>query len=112
LANDILEIALKCGYGVSLHESRGSYIIGLSHRKLTPRLGKEPKYIDYSGKVYCVEIPNHVILVERNGKFCWSGNSIGCSPCTRPAPPEAPERAGRDQDKELIMRRLRELGYW
>lgn len=38
--------------------------------------------------------------------------SIGCAPCTKPAPPDALERAGRAQDKEEIMDRLRALGYW
>jgi len=52
--------------------------------------------------------------------------SIGCYPCTRPvwSPVKSineiihrlrytniPERAGRDQDKEMLMRRLRALGY-
>ncbi len=38
--------------------------------------------------------------------------SIGCAPCTKPSPPDAPERSGRAQDKEKIMERLRALGYW
>jgi len=38
--------------------------------------------------------------------------SIGCRTCTVPVPPEAPERAGRAQDKETIMRKLRQLGYF
>ena len=29
----------------------------------------------YKGKVYCVEVPNHTLLVERNGKITWCGNS-------------------------------------
>jgi len=29
----------------------------------------------YQGKVYCVEVPNHLIIVRRNGKVCISGNS-------------------------------------
>lgn len=31
--------------------------------------------INYSGSVHCVEVPNHVVYVRRNGKACWSGNS-------------------------------------
>ena len=33
------------------------------------------KYVDYIGKTYCVEVPNHIIYVRRNGKPVWSGNS-------------------------------------
>jgi len=29
----------------------------------------------YSGMVYCLELNNHVMFVERNGKFTWCGNS-------------------------------------
>jgi hypothetical protein len=33
------------------------------------------EWIDYDGYVYCVEVPNHVVYVRRNGKAVWSGNS-------------------------------------
>jgi len=38
--------------------------------------------------------------------------SFDCQPCTKPTAPEAAERAEKDRDKEEIMRRLRNLGYW
>lgn len=31
--------------------------------------------VDYSGMVYCVEVPNSTVFVRRNGKSSWSGNS-------------------------------------
>ncbi len=30
----------------------------------------------YNGYVYCCEVPNHVLMVRRNGKATWCGNSI------------------------------------
>ncbi len=36
--------------------------------------------------------------------------SIGCEPCTMPS--DEGERSGREQDKELVLSRLRELGYF
>jgi len=30
----------------------------------------------YSGRIYCVEIPNHILYVRRNGKPIWCGNTI------------------------------------
>ncbi|MFQ5885466.1 MAG: phosphoadenosine phosphosulfate reductase family protein [Thermoplasmata archaeon] len=36
--------------------------------------------------------------------------SIGCEPCTRPS--SDTERSGREQDKELVLDRLRKLGYF
>lgn len=39
--------------------------------------------------------------------------SIGCIYCTQPVmDDELPEREGRDRDKEIILKRLRELGYY
>ena len=31
--------------------------------------------IDYDGFVYCATVPNHAMLVERNGKIIFSGNT-------------------------------------
>ncbi|MCL4533524.1 MAG: phosphoadenosine phosphosulfate reductase family protein [Deltaproteobacteria bacterium] len=38
--------------------------------------------------------------------------SLGCVPCTVKARPDEPERAGRSQEKEKIMGKLRDLGYF
>lgn len=38
--------------------------------------------------------------------------SLGCEPCTKLGVLDGPERAGRDQQKEEIMGRLRGLGYF
>jgi len=36
---------------------------------------KNMERVDYSGMVYCVEVPNHIIYVRRSGYSMWSGNS-------------------------------------
>jgi phosphoadenosine phosphosulfate reductase len=38
--------------------------------------------------------------------------SLGCEPCTKTGMPGRAERAGRDQTKEEIMKRLRAMGYF
>lgn len=38
--------------------------------------------------------------------------SLGEAPFTRPAKDGEGERSGRERDKELLMRQLRDLGYW
>jgi phosphoadenosine phosphosulfate reductase len=38
--------------------------------------------------------------------------SLGCEPCTKLGVAGGPERAGRDQHKEEIMKRLRGMGYF
>ncbi len=34
------------------------------------------KWIDYDGEVFCAEVPNHLLIVRRNGKVIVSGNSM------------------------------------
>lgn len=92
LAHDVFEVGLKCGYGVTIQEyapntggtvnggiiagKKQAYRVGFSFSKLTPRLGNQPIKIPYDGKIYCIEVPNHVLFVEREGKTCWCGNSV------------------------------------
>ncbi len=38
--------------------------------------------------------------------------SLGCSTCTKPAKEGGNERSGRGPDKEEIMKKLRDIGYW
>jgi len=33
------------------------------------------KIIDYRGNIWCVEVPNHLVYVRRNGKTMWSGQT-------------------------------------
>jgi len=81
LSEDVAEIALKCGYGVSIRFVETNigigyiYRVGISSRNLTPRITKKPTTEKYSGVVYDVTVPNHTLLVERKGKIIWSGNS-------------------------------------
>jgi len=87
LADDISEIALKLGFAPltrlrSRKDSFGKrplYLVSFGK----PRAGgnhlnqgtDQREWVDYEGKVYCVEVENHLVYVRRNGKSCWSGNS-------------------------------------
>jgi len=94
LMSDVQEICLKMGLATTVKiddrigtfNSKGfrynflSYQIrihGLQSRDADKTmvtksgLKKEP----YLGMVYCVEVPNHLLYIKRNGKSCWCGNS-------------------------------------
>ncbi len=79
LANDVQEIALKLGLGATLSDhartSTGKtafhvFFAGQEHQIPRKNVRKE----HYEGEVFDVTVPNHVILVRRNGRACWSGN--------------------------------------
>lgn len=91
LANDVQEIALKCGYTVQLKKRTRDKINYIRGRKVEPksdeycisgsRVRGTPKIsnikrVPYNDKVYCVEVnPPHLLLIRRGGKCSISGNS-------------------------------------
>ncbi len=69
------ELALRCGYAASVV----SHAIGRDLYRVNIRLPLEanlvaPRRIPYAGKVYCINVRNHVICVRRNGRAAWCGN--------------------------------------
>ena len=103
LRDDLQEIALKLGMSAyyKLHNKKGTPILSLPKAKLKiyeqsadswniyfirqnihtvmpstiKKWNYEEKWIDYNDNVYCVQVPNHVIYVRRNGIPVWCGNS-------------------------------------
>jgi len=99
LSDDVQELILKCGDTFREYNYPPSKDIYLKNGKLIHSNNKrydinwmKLKYcntqdkglakssfeglIDYLGKVYCVEVPNHIIYIRRNGKGVWCGNSL------------------------------------
>jgi glycosyltransferase involved in cell wall biosynthesis len=98
LADGLQEIALKVGIsstitnrgkktttikGRDIINQHDSYQVNFGkhpsvskHNKNTPLVKDKDQYKKYyKGNVYCVEVPNHIIYVRRNGKPFWIGNS-------------------------------------
>ena len=99
MADDMQEIAQKIGRSASVSAQpprrdctiRGrvikkenihtSYIVRLrssAYQIYDGRNAKTPKakIVPYSGKIYCVSVPNEIVYVRRNGKPAWCGNTI------------------------------------
>jgi len=81
LADDVQEIALKCGYSATVVKQKTKkdtyYQVNIHFRNIDPCVTRRCiKWIDYDGYVYCIEVPNHLIYVRRNGKPVWCGNSV------------------------------------
>jgi hypothetical protein len=83
LAFDVAELGRKVGYAVSVGKRVRntkhfpSYNVGFRHARETKiDLYKMRTEEYYSGMVYCADVPpNHTLLVCRNGKIAWCGNS-------------------------------------
>ncbi|MBI4130011.1 hypothetical protein HY468_01705, partial [Candidatus Roizmanbacteria bacterium] len=103
LRDDLQEIALKMGISAyyKLGNRKGTPILSLSKAKskgykqskdswiiyfirknlhtVLPSTVKKRSYIEtwvnFTGPVYCVTVPNHVLYIRRNGIPVWCGNS-------------------------------------
>jgi UDP-glucuronate decarboxylase len=74
LADDVQELALRCGYAASKSLTPGRDIHRVNLRRpVEAKLG-EPERLRYAGKVYCVDVRNHVICVRRHGRAAFCGN--------------------------------------
>lgn len=85
LADDIVEIAIKCGYKVSVreqHDKRGNrkiiYRISIVdfNKDFTLIIGeKNVKEVDYDGYVYSFDLDGGFYVTRRNGKVAFQGNT-------------------------------------
>ena len=91
LADNVQELIIKCGYSSdifieyrnfpynNMYLVKGRGICGqfpaINDIQENKNQKKQDKWINYTGKIYSINVPNHIILVRRNGKVVWSGNS-------------------------------------
>jgi 8-oxo-dGTP pyrophosphatase MutT (NUDIX family) len=73
MAGAFQEIIQKLGYSSSARPSGDGYYRLRTRKTAYP--GYNAKQADYSGRVYCVTVPNGIVYVRRNGRAVWSGNS-------------------------------------
>lgn len=64
---------LKCGRSITAR--RVGYDIWIHRGEAFHLKGRHVSESDYSGEVFCCETPYHTLLVRRNGKMIWCGNS-------------------------------------
>jgi len=83
LADDIQELYLKLEISTTLRKTKeGYYEVSTRHTKNNKwkkysRIRKENIEKEYyKGKIYCVEVSSHKLLVRRNGKIAVCGNSV------------------------------------
>lgn len=82
LADDVQEIALKCGLAASVTlDQEGFYRVNICTTRTTQcNLDQNrSEWVDYEGMIYCVEVPNSTVMVRQNGHAYFSGNSKGAA---------------------------------
>ena len=77
MADDFLELLLKAGYSGHTYSPTDETVVcvekdALSHVDAACHISR----VDYTGHIYCVEVPDHVIYVRRAGCPVWCGNTI------------------------------------
>jgi hypothetical protein len=50
-------------------------VVSIAYDRDIVEITKAPRVEPYDGLVYCVTVPNGIVLTRRNGKCAWSGNS-------------------------------------
>lgn len=90
LRDDMMEVALKCGWGTAYYSENYSTDRGTKGAINYLRVYKDEadkvqninhtsqqdSWVQYDGMVYCVEVPSHTMFIRREGKVIVSGNSM------------------------------------
>ncbi len=78
LADGVQRLGLSLGWRAAISEDEipsGSYYrVRLSRARET--YIQQPEVVFYKGKVYCVEVENHLVVTRRNGRPIVTGNSM------------------------------------
>jgi|TARA_Y100000310_G_scaffold140332_2_gene139705 intein/homing endonuclease len=77
LADDIQELILKVGESANVSNYNGFWHITRLNKKYNhPVIHTKHWYkTNYNGRVYCVKVPSGIVMVRRNGKQYWCGNT-------------------------------------
>jgi thymidylate synthase ThyX len=97
MADDLQILAIKAGWSANIRvddrtglervmpsgqrfkNARPNYIVSLIKTRTHPLVNhngaKSDSWVPYKGKVYCVKVPNGLLIVRRNGKPVVSGNT-------------------------------------
>lgn len=68
-----IDLISSAGQGFSPIDVYGVNIVKENNTPLVVNPQLE-RLVDYNGKVYCLEVPNNIFMVRRNGKPVWTGN--------------------------------------
>ncbi len=109
LLEDFSEIAIKLGYKITFNRTKTDDSVNVTSVQSTPTVNTMPTIVHYSGRVYCCEVPNGLILVRRNGKTLWTHNSYAISYRIQKL---IESITGGDKPNVLLMGHAHKQGYF
>ena len=71
LCDDFQEICIRTGWRAAVCGN----VVRIGQSRTTPEIRERPIEVEYSGMIGCATVPNHTLVVRRNGKAIVSGNS-------------------------------------
>src|SRR3990167_4337726 len=97
MRDDLQEIVQKCGWNSSYRwqkpqlsiinengtdriiSGEGVWVVTIKKRaKRAELLRRNFRKVKYKGKIYCLNVPYHVLYIRINGKPSWNGNTPAC----------------------------------
>lgn len=81
MMNDFCEVAIKCGCAINVIQEKDKNssiryeVQFLDNKDVCVKSEDCDKEVEFNDYIYCVTVPNSTLLVKRNGKVCWCGNS-------------------------------------
>ena len=108
LLSDMQEIAMKLGYGATIcaHKRNGKpqeHFLSLSRHREGKAARRSQSWESYDGVVYCCTVPTGIIMVRRNGKSGFSGNTMGEYGTPNIEIPEGPLTVTKNGRKDQLM---------
>ncbi len=77
LAGKFQQLILQCGgWTCDQRNISGGYQLDVRFSSEVKVYEEDIKIVQFDGFVYCIEVPNHIFMVRRNGKCVWTGNSM------------------------------------
>jgi len=76
LCDDIQRLCLHAGYSANIQKHQSQWSVEIYRSDNHPIVNEEDETIvGYTGSVHCIEVPEHIFYVRRNGVPVWTGNS-------------------------------------
>jgi len=75
LIDQVQEIAIKLGYRANVLPGPGCQRVCMSKHVVANVTSDQVDIVEYDGKVYCFNVPNHLFITRRNGRIGIHGNT-------------------------------------